>query len=357
MTSATILRTVAATGVAVWGLSAPAMAADYTMTVAHMYPEDLTNNEVAPSMARFKELVETGTGGAVEVEVFGAGALGSEVETAQQAQAGRVVQSTIISSGAASSFFPAYQIVTTPFLFPSYSVAWTFFDTAWFAGFMRGMQEQAGLRYLGTLDDGGGFVAITNNRRLIETMEDLQGLRIRVEENPAHIATMQALGAFPTPLPWGEVITALQTGLADGQFNAPGVSASFRLWEVNDYTTWTGHVYNTLTWVVSEAWFATLPEDYRMVIVRAAREAVAMSRGIAVQMSQRGWAKSCEEFEDCHVMAPDEKARMAAVARPAFRTWVTEEFGLDPAAVDALWAEVETVGADLDAEWAENYLE
>ncbi|MBL28990.1 MAG: ABC transporter substrate-binding protein [Rhodospirillaceae bacterium] len=354
---ATILRTVAVLGVATGGLAAPAIAADYTMTVAHMYPDDLSNNEVAPSMARFKQLVETGTGGAVEVEVFGAGALGSEVETAQQAQAGRVVQSTIISSGAASSFYPAYQIVTTPFLFPSYSVAWTFFDTAWFADFMQGMREQSGLHYLGTLDDGGGFVAMTNNKRLIETADDIKGLRIRVEENPAHIATMQALGAFPTPLPWGEVITALQTGLADGQFNAPGVSASFRLWEVNDYTTWTGHVYNTLTWVVSEAWFSTLPEEYRMVIVRSAREAVTMSRGIAVQMSQLGWAKSCEEFEACHVMAPEEKAKMAEIARPAFRKWITEDFGIDPAAVDALWAEVETVEADLDAQWTANYLQ
>ncbi len=78
---------------------------------------------------------------------------------------------------------------------------------------------------------------------------------------------MKALGASATPLPWGEVLTALGTGLADGQFNAPGVSASFKLWDVNDYTTWSGHVYNTATWVVSETWFQSLPDEYKAIIV------------------------------------------------------------------------------------------
>jgi TRAP-type C4-dicarboxylate transport system substrate-binding protein len=135
------------------GAPAPAGAATYTMTIAHLYPDDLTNNEAAPSLERFKQLVESATGGDIEVKVFGAGALGSEVETGKQAQLGKTIQSTLISSGAASSFYKKYQIVTTPFLFPNYKTAWAFFDSPWFANFMKGMQEESGLRYLGTFDD------------------------------------------------------------------------------------------------------------------------------------------------------------------------------------------------------------
>jgi TRAP-type C4-dicarboxylate transport system substrate-binding protein len=238
-----------------------------------------------------------------------------------------------------SSFFPDYQIVTTPFLFPNYRVARAYFDGEWHANFMRGTLK-SGLRYLGTLDDGGGFVAFTNNKRLIRTAADIKGLKIRVEENPAHVATMKALGASATPLPWGEVVTALSTGLADGQFNAPGVSLAFKLWEVNDYTTWSGHVYNSISWVVSEKWFRRLPQKYQQALIQSAREAVLVSHGIAVLAAIKGWEASCKKFKKCHILTAAEKKNMAAIARPAWKRWVTKDFGIDAKLVDELWATV-----------------
>jgi TRAP-type transport system periplasmic protein len=340
-----------ATGVAAMALCAwlagPAQAQSYTMVIAHLLPEDLSDNEVAPAMAHFKSLVEARTGGDLEVQPFGAGALGSEVETGSQAQTGTTIQSSIMSSGAMSSFFPDYQIITTPFLFPNYRVAWAYFDGEWHAEFMRGAIEQAGLRFLGTFDDGGGFVAFTNNVRPIRTVEDIEGLRIRVEENPAHVATMRALGASATPLPWGEVLTALGTGLADGQFNAPGVSSSFKLWDVNDFTTWSGHVYNSQSWMVSESWFQSLPEDYQEIVVDAAREAIAMAHGISALSSVIGWQESCQHFQECIILADEEKQKMADLARPAWKEWITTDFGVEAGLVDELWAEIDRIQEEL----------
>ena len=182
--------------------TAPAWAQTYTMTIAHLYPDDLTNNEEAPSLERFKQLVEAATAGDIEVKVFGGGALGSEVETGKQAQIGKTIQSTFMSSGAQSSFYKKYQIVVSPFLFPNYKTAWAFFDSPWFANFMQGIRKDSGLRYLGTFDDGGGLVAFTNNKRLINTVADIKGLRIRAVANPAHITIMNSLAAYATPLPW-----------------------------------------------------------------------------------------------------------------------------------------------------------
>lgn len=328
---------------------APAVAATYTMVISHLAPEDLTNNEMHPAMKHFESMVETRTGGEVDVQVFGNGQLGSEVETAKQAQAGRTVQATLISSGAMSSFYPAYQIITTPFLFPNYRVARAYFDGEWHANFMRGALKSSGLRYLGTLDDGGGFVAFTNNKRLIRTVDDIKGLKIRVEENPAHVATMKALGASATPLPWGEVLTALGTGLADGQFNAPGISLAFKLWEVNQYTTWSGHVYNTISWMVSDKWFKALPPRHQQVIVEAAREATQVSHGIAVLAAIAGWDASCKKFKQCHILTQTERDKMAAVARPAWKQWITKDFGIDTRLVDQLWVEVARIEKEVNA--------
>jgi TRAP-type transport system periplasmic protein len=329
--------------------SSVAMAQTYTMVIAHLLPEDLRDNEVAPALAHFESLVEARTGGDIDVQVFGAGSLGSEVETGKQAQQGTTVQASVLSSGAMSSFYPDYQIITTPFLFPNYRVAWEYFDGDWHAEFMRGTIEEAGLRYLGTFDDGGGFVAFTSNVRPIRTVDDIAGLKIRVEENPAHVATMKALGASATPLPWGEVLTALGTGLADGQFNAPGVSASFKLWDVNDYTTWSGHVFNSQSWMVSEQWFQSLPDEYQAIIVDSAQEAIKMAHGISALAAVIGWQESCEQFEECIILADEEKQKMADLARPAWKEWITKDFGVDPTLVDGLWSEVERISAQQQA--------
>ena len=326
-----------------------AQAQSYEMVISHLLPEDLTDNEIAPAMAHFESLVEARTGGDLDVQVFGAGALGSEVETGKQAQQGTTVQSSIMSSGAMSSFYRDYQIITTPFLFPNYRVAWEYFDGDWHAEFMRGAIEESGLRYLGTFDDGGGFVAFTNNVRPIKSVADIEGLRIRVEENPAHVATMKALGASATPLPWGEVLTALGTGLADGQFNAPGVSSSFKLWDVNDYTTWSGHVFNSQSWMVSEAWFQTLPDEYKAIVVDAAQESIKMAHGISALSAVIGWQESCENFQECIILADEEKQKMAEIARPAWKEWITTDFGVDAALVDGLWAEVDRIAAEQKA--------
>src|SRR5919106_5070275 len=336
--------------------SSVAMAQTYTMVIAHLLPEDLTDNEVAPAYAHFESLVEARTAGDIDVQVFGAGALGSEVETGKQAQAGTTVQSSLLSSGAMSSFYRDYQIITTPFLFPNYRVAWAYFDGDWHAEFMKGAIEESGLRYLGTFDDGGGFVAFTNNVRPIKSVADIEGLRIRVEENPAHVATMKALGASATPLPWGEVLTALGTGLADGQFNAPGVSASFKLWDVNDYTTWSGHVFNSQSWMVGESWFQSLPEEYKAIVVDSAQEAVEMAHGIAALAAVRGWQESCQNFEECIILAAEEKQKMADLARPAWKEWITGDFGIEAELVDGLWAEVDRITAELEQQDQELYL-
>ena len=78
------------------------------MAIAHILPEEISGNEVQPALKHFESLVESATEGAIDVQIFGGGQLGSEVETAQQAQDGNLLQSTVISSGAMSSFYPKY---------------------------------------------------------------------------------------------------------------------------------------------------------------------------------------------------------------------------------------------------------
>ncbi|TDB05708.1 TRAP transporter substrate-binding protein DctP [Halomonas marinisediminis] len=334
---------------------AAAQAQAEEMAIATILPENMSNNEVYPALIQFKNLVETRTDGEITVSIFGNSQLGSEVETASEVQGGRTLQSTIITTGAMSSFYDDYQLMTAPFIFDNWRQAWAFFDGDWFADFMSGTVEETNMRYLGTFDDGGGFVAFTNNERLIKTVEDLEGLNIRTEENPGHVAIMKSLGASATPLPWGEVVTALETGLADGQFNAPVLNTTFNFNEVTDYTTLTGHVYNSAAWLVSEEWFQSLTEAQQEAIVTSAREAIAIGHGMSGALATASWVESCERFEECYIMPPEERARMAEIATPAWKEWIVNDFGIEEEKVDAFLAEVKRVGEEVVESDMANY--
>ncbi|MDN6318711.1 MAG: TRAP transporter substrate-binding protein DctP [Marinobacter sp.] len=317
------------------------------MAIATILPENMSNNSVYPALVRFKDLVESRTDGEVTVNIFGNSQLGSEVDTAKEVQGGRTLQSTIITTGAMSSYYDDYQLMTAPFVFDNWRQAWAFLDGEWFADLMSGTVEETNMRYLGTFDDGGGFVAFTNNEHLIKTVEDLEGLNIRTEENPGHVAIMKALGASATPLPWGEVITALETGLADGQFNATVLNTTFNFHEVTDYTTLTGHVYNSAAWLISEDWYQNLTDEQQEVIVTSAREAIAIGHGMSAALATAGWQESCETFKDCYLMPAEERERMADIARPAWKKWIVNDFGIDAKKVDEFLAEVKRVGEEV----------
>ncbi|MDD3427799.1 MAG: TRAP transporter substrate-binding protein DctP [Caldisericia bacterium] len=318
------------------------------MVIAHHYPSSLLDNEVQLSLVRFKDIVEKETNGGITVEIYPNCSLGTEVEYTKEVQAGgKTIQSSVLSSGAFSSFFPSYQVMTCPFLFPDFPTAWAFFDSDFYLDFMKKLRAETGLRYLGTFDDGGGFVAFTNGKKLIKTPEDMQGLRIRVEENPAHVAIIEALGAKAVPLEWSQIQTCLATGVADGQFNAPGLNAAMKFWELVPYTSWTGHIYNTLNWVVSDEWFSQLSEEYQELIIRAAREAVLIGHGNAARLTLLGWEECKKNFEEAYMPTASEKEAFSKIAKPAFKNWYVEEFKGDEELLNNLLSEVDRIYKEL----------
>ncbi|MBW1713490.1 MAG: TRAP transporter substrate-binding protein, partial [Deltaproteobacteria bacterium] len=250
------------------------------IVVGTVYPGNMDDNEIYPALKYFGNLLAEKSGGHYTVEIFPGSQLGSEVEVTRECQTGVTAQMSIASSGAFSSFYKKYQAIVAPYLFPDRMTAWAFFDSDYFAEFM-GDLPKIGLRYLATMSDGGGFVALTNSLRPVNKPADFKGMRIRTEENPAHMAIMNAMGASATPMAWGEVATALATGTAHGQFNGPCIAVWAKLWETQKYLTLLNHIYNTNTWLVSDKWFKAQSPENQKLIVECARAALVYSRGLA----------------------------------------------------------------------------
>lgn len=323
-------------------------AAKYTLSLAHYSVTDPATNGLAASALYFKTYLEARTGGDIEVKIFGNMIIGNAVEYTREAAKGDTVQIAVIYSGAFSSFFPKYQLMTTPFLFPDYRTAWAFYRSKFFADMMEECRHKTGLRYIGAFDDGGGFVAFTNNVRVIKTPEDMKGLRIRTEENPAHISMMEAVGAKAVPLAWGDVTTALASGVADGQFNAPYVNAYAKLWEVNKYTSYIGFVFNTGVWLINDKWFEKLPEEYQKTLLATAEEAVEIGHGVDAQQSLLAWEEGKKHFKDTYIPTSEVKKQWQEKLRPAFFEWITKDFGIDQAVVKSLWSEVDRINKELN---------
>jgi TRAP-type C4-dicarboxylate transport system substrate-binding protein len=212
-----------------------------------------------------------------------------------------------------------------------------------------------GLRYLGTSDDGGGFVALTNNLRPVYSPADFKGMRIRTEENPAHMAVMNAMGASAVPMAWGQVATSLATKVAHGQFNALSVAVFAKLWETQEYVTYLNHFYNTLTWLISEKWFKAQSPQHQQAIVEAAREAIKYSRGVAAYLSDLAVEKCKKQGMKLNRITPENMAKFKKLAQAGYRKWVVEDFGLEAAQIDGVRNEVDRINKELGKMLVDRY--
>ena len=127
-----------------------------------------------------------------------------------------------------------------------------------------------GIRVLGVWENG--FRHITNNVRPIVNPEDLKGIKLRVPGGVWRVKMFQAYGANPSPMPFAEVYSALQSGVMDGQENPFTQIYSAKFQEVQKFLSLTGHVYTPAFLIVSEEFWKKQPKEVQDTIARIARE-------------------------------------------------------------------------------------
>jgi tripartite ATP-independent transporter DctP family solute receptor len=136
---------------------------------------------------------------------------------------------------------PSAAIFGVGFAFPDYDTAWKAMDGD-LGKYCRGLSEKVGLHCLEKAFDHG-FRQITMKSKPINGPDDLKGVKIRLPVAPLFISLFKALGASPTPINFGEVYSALQTGLVDGQENPLILIDTAKLYEVQKYCSMTNHIW------------------------------------------------------------------------------------------------------------------
>ena len=257
-------------------LAAPALsgAADYTLKLGHANDPDPDNSIFHAFALKFEELVEAHSNNAIDVEIYPAGQLGSEQEQIQGTQLG-VQEAALVSMNNLNALAPNLGFFTLPYLFTSVNQGRCMIDTAWDT--INGYSiSNADVRMLSITD--AGFRVLTNSARPVESLDDLQGLKIRVPNNPILIAAFESWGVSPTPMAWSEVYSALQQRVVDGQENPVNVLLAVKFHEVQDYVTDIDYVLQTGALVLAEQFYQQLPADLQDAVTRAGLEAMAWER-------------------------------------------------------------------------------
>jgi tripartite ATP-independent transporter DctP family solute receptor len=255
-------------------IAQPAAAAEIrerTIRVAHCLPRD-SNFDVGST--KFGEILYDASGGKIRVQTFPADLSADEVELAEMVQAGNL-DIAWLSTGSLSAFVKDLLLLDMPFLFRDTAhvnqVVTGPIGEQILAGF-----EGTGIKAITFHEDG--WRQITNNRGPINTLADLKDLRIRIMMNEMNADMYRALGAMPTPLPWGELFISLQTGLVHGQDNGVIVSHPAGLMEIQPHLCMISHFYSSGVALMSERLWYALNEEERKLVVNSAVEAGVYQR-------------------------------------------------------------------------------
>jgi tripartite ATP-independent transporter DctP family solute receptor len=302
-------------------LALPAQAQQ--ITVGLSLPETIEGFDFVNGMYRtFAEQVEANSDMTVNL-VYG-GALGNPNDRLAQMRRG-VIEMTDAADGNYASIFSDIMVLNMPYLFPSEQVAWAVLDGPFGQAMAERIRESTGIRVLGWWESGG-FKHFSANRA-VETPADMAGLKIRVL-GPLATIPVEAMGASASPVAFGELYTALSTGVVDGQDNSVSVFNLIRLYEVQSHLVMSGHVYAFGPLGISEQFYASLSPENQRVIDAAAATAIAYNR----ETSRAVEASAIERAQAAGVTV----VRLDDAQREAFRQ------AMQPVAIDWLRANVET---------------
>ena len=302
--------------------------AQKTIRFGHDNKADVMENPAHAFAGVFKNIVESASNGEIKVEIYPSNQLGSAKEHVQQVKDG-IIQATLTSTGALSSYYPRIGVLDLAFAFNHNAATYDVFDGKFGAALAQDINKSVGgVKVLG-FPDTGGFFSITNSVRPIKTLEDFKGIRIRTMTLPSHQKIIQALGGEAYPLAWGEVYSALQTGVIDGQMNPIPTVSFAKFNEVQKYLTLPNHLFAPYTFMLNDDFYSSLTEQEQKIIRYATHSGIIASRGIAraIEASEdRGLAGLSSKMEVNSISA-EERSRFKKAAEPVILAHIKETLG------------------------------
>lgn len=232
--------------------------------------------EMVNAMNKFAELVSERSDGLMKVEVYPGSALGDTTVSMQNCQLGVQDMTVATSNNVNSLGVSGFGAFALPFVFRDNDHLFNVLESDIGAELIASIAE-SDTKLVGI---GYWFEGTRNfiSKDPIRSVEDIKGMKIRCQANDIDTAMVQALGASPTPIAFGELYTALQTGVVDGCENPLSGIYSSKFQEVCKYLTLDAHTALPVVVLYSEAIWNAMSADEQQIITECWAEASAHNR-------------------------------------------------------------------------------
>lgn len=263
------------------GLAVAAHATEFRSSDIH--PDDYPTVLAVRHMG---ELVSQRTNGRHSIKVFSKSALGIEKDTIEQTKLGAIAM-TRVNVAPMNNICPETMVPTMPFLFNSKAQMRKALDGAIGDEILKACEAQG---FVGLAFYDSGARSIYTVKKPVKTLADAKGLKVRVQQSDLWVSLLEAMGANATPMPFGEVYTALKTGLVDAAENNYPSYESSRHFEVAKYFNKTEHSMAPEILLFSKKVWDTLTPADQQIIRQAAKESVVYMRKLWDEREEKSLA-------------------------------------------------------------------
>ena len=258
----------------------PAAAApEFTMKLNH---DMMVESPFHKSCVYMKELIETRSGGRMQVDIYPAMQLGNNREMVEGAQMG-TIEAILVPTAKYGGFDQRLNLCDLPFLFPNEKVLWEMLEGE--VG-RKAKENLPNIGLYGVQYWAEGFKILTANKPMYSP-DDMKGLKIRTMEAPLIMSQFKAWGANPVPIDYAELYNSLQQKVVDGQENPMVSIHDMKFYEVQTHMVFMDHAYLSYLLTYSKVWFDKLPEDIQKVIWDAGMEPAQYHKGLMDETNER----------------------------------------------------------------------
>jgi tripartite ATP-independent transporter DctP family solute receptor len=268
-------------------LPAHAQISNRTITVSNGIAEE---HPVGDGVAAMRACYDERTGGAWTLNAFWSSALGDDLQATQALRSG-TQEMVITSSSPIVGIVPALGVFDLPFLFADEAEADAILDGE-YGDYISDMMPEYGLINLAYWENG--FRNLTNSLRPIQSLEDFNGMRVRVMQNNIFLDTFQTLGTNALPMAFGEVFSALETRTIDAQENPYVTIDTSQFFEVQEYVSATRHAYTPFMVLFSRALWETYSAEEQQILVDCAVVGRDVQRAASRALSEESLARITE---------------------------------------------------------------
>lgn len=324
-TEVTMKKLLIAAGLAatfVLGGTSIAHAQKFTLKYGHVGPVE-SDDQVPGEF--LKAFLESRSQGRIKVEIYPGSQLGSFRDMIEQVQL-NTLELTHTTVGGIASFFPELQVTDIPYMLRDDTIAELVAQSPFFDEARQAILKKTGNVRLVAVGNTGRWRSFFTAKKQIKSAADMAGVKMRTINSPLQIEFVKALGGNPTPVAWGELYTALQTGVVEGTKNAVTDIVPTKMYEVTKFVTLDEHAYLYAFWWMSDKWLKSLPADLQDLVIDGIQQASMIQSDWNKEFESRAMKTFMEKGGKVYVPTAAEKATFVA-ARDKMKVWFKQKYG------------------------------